>query len=112
MLAIVTVASLTPLPALPDVPGTDKMHHVIAYALIALPVSIVRPKFWWRFLMGVFLWSGAIELIQPYVNRYGEWLDLLANFSGVFVGVGLSIIIMSLLNYFSIKKSSTLLEDK
>jgi hypothetical protein len=24
-----------------------------------------------------------IEIIQPYVNRYGEWLDFLANTIGV-----------------------------
>ncbi|WP_258554539.1 hypothetical protein [Photobacterium damselae] len=31
-------------------------------------------------------WSGAIELIQPYVNRYGEWLDLAANTGGLITG--------------------------
>jgi uncharacterized membrane protein HdeD (DUF308 family) len=30
--------------------------------------------------------SGIIELIQPYVNRHGEWLDFLANTIGVFSG--------------------------
>ena len=30
---------------------------------------------------------GAIELIQPYVNRYGEWLDLGANGLGLVVGI-------------------------
>jgi len=40
------------------------------------------------------LWSGAIELIQPYVNRYGEWLDLAANVAGVAIGamVGIAIV--------------------
>ena len=90
MLAIVSVASLIPLPNLPEVPGTDKTHHIIAYALIVLPVCIVKPKHWWVFLLIVFLWSGVIELIQPYVNRYGEWMDLLANFCGILIGVGLS----------------------
>ncbi len=33
-----------------------------------------------------FCWSGAIELIQPYVNRYGEWLDLAANTGGLISG--------------------------
>ena len=87
MLAIVSVASLIPLPNLPEVPGTDKTHHIIAYALIVLPVCIVKPKHWWAFLLIVFLWSGAIELIQPFVNRYAEWLDLLANLAGVMIGL-------------------------
>jgi VanZ family protein len=32
------------------------------------------------------LCGGLIELIQPYVNRHGEWLDMLANTSGVILG--------------------------
>ena len=30
--------------------------------------------------------GGVIELIQPYVNRYGEWLDFIANVTGVLIG--------------------------
>jgi VanZ family protein len=37
--------------------------------------------------LGFMLWSGVIELVQPYVNRYAEWLDLLANVVGVVGGV-------------------------
>ena len=37
--------------------------------------------------MFIALWDGAIELIQPFVNRYAEWLDLLANLAGVMVGL-------------------------
>jgi VanZ family protein len=33
------------------------------------------------------VWSGLIELIQPYVNRYGEWLDMLANMGGVILAI-------------------------
>jgi len=86
MLAIVTTASLLPLSALPDVSGSDKTHHLVSYALMALPVSLFRPKFWLFFIVFIVVWSGVIELIQPFVNRYGEWLDLLANVTGVFVG--------------------------
>jgi len=31
-------------------------------------------------------WSGGIELIQSYVNRYGEWLGLVTNASGLILG--------------------------
>jgi len=86
ILAIVTIASLIPLPILPEVPGSDKTHHLVSYALIALPVSLVKPKYWWAFLLFVVVWSGLIELIQPFVNRYGEWLDLAANTVGVIIG--------------------------
>ncbi len=86
LLIITTVLSLIPLPELPEVPGTDKTHHLIAYMSIALPVTLKNPKYLYYFLLGVVLWSGAIELIQPYVNRYGEWMDLLANSIGLVIG--------------------------
>lgn len=71
---------------LPSVPGTDKTHHFIAYSALFFPVALAKPKHW--LLIGLFFicWSGAIELIQPYVNRYAEWLDLLANSIGLCCG--------------------------
>ena len=87
VLALISVASLIPLPNLPEIPGNDKTHHIVSYGLVALPISIIRPRFWLVFLLFVIIWSGAIELIQPLVNRYAEWLDLLANLAGVMVGL-------------------------
>jgi len=86
VLALITTLSLTPLPHLPSVPGSDKTHHFVAYAGLFFPVALAKPKHW--LLIGVLFifWSGAIELIQPYVNRYGEWLDLLANSVGLGCG--------------------------
>ena len=78
--------SLTPLAELPSVPGSDKTHHIIAYAALAIPTAFAYPK---RLLVMAILYillGGLIELIQPYVNRYGEWLDFIANMSGVSVG--------------------------
>lgn len=91
----ITVLSLLPLNALPPAPGTDKTHHFIAYGMLMLPVALRRPKNW--IIWGLFfvLYSGAIELIQPFVNRYGEWMDLLANSLGLLCGV----IIARLINF-------------
>ena len=78
--------SLTPLVELPSVPGSDKTHHIIAYAALAIPTAFAYPK---RLLMMAVLYillGGLIELIQPYVNRYGEWLDFMANLFGVILG--------------------------
>jgi VanZ family protein len=87
MLAAITIASLMPAEALPPVPGTDKTHHFIAYGLLMFPVAFVRPRHWLLIGCVFVLYSGAIELIQPYVNRYGEWLDMLANAGGTLCGV-------------------------
>ncbi len=90
---LIAVLSLWPLDSLPDLPGTDKTHHLLAYACLALPVSIVRPRHWLKIVALIILFGGVIELLQPYVNRYGEWLDLLANITGVLIGLVLSTLI-------------------
>jgi len=94
VLALITTLSLTPLPHLPSVPGSDKTHHFIAYAGLFFPVALAKPKHWLLIGLLFIFWSGAIELIQPYVNRYGEWLDLLANS----VGLGCGFILAWLIN--------------
>ena len=97
ILVVITLLSLWPAGQLPKVPGTDKTHHFIAYAGLMFPAALRKPKYW--LFIGLFFigWSGAIELIQPYVNRYGEWLDLLANSGGVLCGVLLAWVARSLL---------------
>ncbi|MCW5206687.1 VanZ family protein [Desulfobulbus sp. F5] len=86
-LAAITVLSLSPLPALPSVPGKDKTLHLIAYAALMFPVGLRRPKRISAIFLCFVLYSGMIELIQPYVNRYGEWLDLAANTLGLACGL-------------------------
>ena len=80
---MVTISSLWPVDQLPQVPGTDKLHHVIAYAMVMFPIALRRPERWVLFSLLIVAYSGGIELVQPYMNRYGEWLDLLANSAGV-----------------------------
>ena len=83
---LIAFLSLTPLQALPGVPGNNKTHHFIAYAALFFPVALAKPKHW--FLIGLVCaaLSGVIELIQPFVNRYAEWLDLFANSIGLCCG--------------------------
>jgi len=88
LMFLIASLSLSPLSELPSVPGSDKAHHFVAYAALALPLSIARPQLWLWGLLGFFGFSGAIELVQPYVNRYGEWADLFANGLGLLMGAG------------------------
>lgn len=83
-------ASLTPLPELP-VPGSDKLHHFIAYASLTFPLLFANAQKWWRVVVPATAYGGAIELIQPYVNRYGEWLDFAANTAGCLLGLLLAL---------------------
>ena len=95
--AAVSILSLWPLDELPPVPGTDKIHHIIAYAILVLPVALRKPNKWAAYIFIFVAYSGAIELIQPFVNRYGEWLDMVANTGGVVLGL----LIAELLNFIS-----------
>jgi VanZ family protein len=96
LLVIISALSLTPLEQLPLAPGSDKLHHLIAYAALSIPLALKKPRHWWFIVSFFLVYSGLIELIQPYVNRYGEWLDMAANSLGMFCGL----LIAELLNYF------------
>ena len=85
-LAVITTLSLWPFEEL-FVPGSDKIHHFIAYTVLMFPTALRKPKNW-KFIGLFFIaYSGVIELVQPYVNRYGEWLDMAASTIGVFCGL-------------------------
>ena len=86
-LLIITTLSLWPLETLPSVPGTDKSHHLIAYAALMFPTALRKPDKWIMIGLLFIVYSGAIELLQPYVNRYGEWKDMAANTLGVICGL-------------------------
>ena len=94
LLICITALSLWPAVSLPQVPGSDKTHHFISYGALMLPVALVRPKNLLYIACGFALFSGAIELIQPYVNRHGEWLDMAANVTGLFFGYVIAKIIV------------------
>jgi VanZ family protein len=87
IISTITFLSLMPLPETPDMPGNDKLHHLIAYALLVFPAAWRRPKNRICLYLFFIAYSGAIELIQPFVNRTGEWLDLLANITGIVMGI-------------------------
>jgi VanZ family protein len=95
-LAAITTLSLWPLEVLPSVPGSDKIHHVIAYAALMFPAALRKPNHWKLIGLLFIVFSGVIELLQPFANRYGEWLDMVANTTGVVFGL----LVAELLSYF------------
>lgn len=93
LLAVITLLSLTPLPGVAAVPGDDKIHHFLAYAALTFPVVLRKPKYWLWIGLFFICWSGGVELLQPCVNRYGDWLDMVANGAGVVCGMLLALLI-------------------
>lgn len=86
-LTLITILSLWPLKQLPPIPGSDKTHHFVAYALLMLPTALRKPKYGIIICLFFIVWSGGIELLQPFVNRYREFQDLAANIIGLIFGL-------------------------
>ena len=87
---LIGLATLTPVEKLPDVSGSDKLYHLISFAILTLPITIIRPKAVWVIFILSVGYGGAIELLQPLVNRNCELADFLADASGAMLGMALS----------------------
>lgn len=92
ILTIVTVMSLLPVERLPlaEVLIFDKLDHSVAYAAVALPVAVARPRRWWLVVTALLVWSAGIEVVQPAFGRYREALDLAANGVGFLLAIVVS----------------------
>ena len=95
---IITFLSLYPLQEQPSVPGSDKIHHLIAYSALTICVGLRRPSNYILLIILFSLYSGLIEIIQPYVNRFREIEDFLFNNLGIFIGLTLGIVLKKILN--------------
>ena len=81
------LTTLTPVEKLPTVSGSDKVYHLISFAILTLPIAIIRPRAIWIILSLSIAYGGAIELLQPLVNRNCEMADFLADTVGAILGV-------------------------
>ncbi|GGN32485.1 MULTISPECIES: hypothetical protein [Marinomonas] len=80
---IISVSTLTPAEFLPPAPGSDKIHHLLGFGGWTLLCAFGPIRRFAYMALSIVLWGGMIELIQPYINRHGEWFDFYANSSGV-----------------------------
>lgn len=85
---VIAVLTLAPVSS-QDVPGSDKLHHVLGFAALAFPLPFARPRLAIPVALGVIAYGGMIELIQPYFGRQAEWADFLADGLGAVLGAGL-----------------------
>ncbi|MCB1339730.1 MAG: VanZ family protein [Pseudooceanicola sp.] len=82
----IAYATLTPMPHVPGPPGADKAGHLVAFALLTLPLAVVAPRhLLWLLPLGI-AYGGAIELIQPHVGRSRELADFLSDGAGAVIG--------------------------
>lgn len=84
---VIAILTLMPASDLPRrVPGTDKLHHFLAFAALVFPALAVRPSAARWILPLAIAYGGLIELIQPYFGRSAEWGDFVADALGAFAG--------------------------
>ena len=87
---VIGLATLTPVEELPAVSGSDKLYHLISFAILTLPIAVIRPKAVWVIFILSVVYGGAIEVLQPLVDRNCELADFLADASGAMLGMALS----------------------
>ena len=87
---LIGLATLTPVEELPAVSGSDKLYHLISFAILTLPIAVIRPKAVWVIFILSVVYGGAIEVLQPLVDRNCELADFLADASGAMLGMALS----------------------
>jgi hypothetical protein len=74
-----------------DFPGSDKLHHMLAFAALALPISFARPRLAIWVSLAAIAYGGLIEVIQPIVGRDGDILDLLYDAAGSALGASIGV---------------------
>ncbi len=100
VIAIAILAgSLWPLAELPPLRVDDKIQHIVGYASLSLPVLLKRPRYTLFWVAGIVALGGAIELLQPLVNRHADWQDFVANCGGVVVAAIASQIMRALYRF-------------
>ena len=95
--AAVAYMSLTESAQAPSVALNDKFLHAAFYTVLALawllPLTITNHQSpitnYAVVLLGTTAFGGLMELLQHFctLTRSSEWLDLLADFVGAFIGI-------------------------
>ena len=83
--AVTLAVALMPEP--PELPGpSDKVQHMLAFALLALLARVAYPRVPWLWLIvGLSAFGALIELGQmiPGLHRYAEFADWIADTAAV-----------------------------
>ncbi len=95
---IITFLSLYPLKEQHNIPGSDKIYHLIAYSALTIVIGLRKPSNYLLLIVFFSFYSGLIEIIQPFVNRFSEIEDFIFNNLGILIGLSLGIMLNKLFN--------------
>tara|TARA_B110000208_G_scaffold191660_1_gene259430 strand:+ start:4348 stop:4545 length:198 start_codon:yes stop_codon:yes gene_type:complete len=59
---------------------------------LVYPLASASKRYWLKIIIFSLLLGASIEIIQPYLNRFGEIKDFIADAIGVSVGILLAAI--------------------
>ncbi len=105
---VVTVLCLMPADTLPPVPIWDKLAHFVAYGMLATAGGIGYPERRARFAIVLFLLALGIgiEFAQSLVpGRDGSPMDVVANSTGVLIGISAATLLSAVLRRARIAKA-------
>lgn len=74
------------------VPG-DKLNHMIAFTILAVPMASVRPRWILPLVLALAAFGALIEVVQPLFGRSCELNDWLADLAGIAAGVVIGLIL-------------------
>ena len=97
----VTVLSVLPTPQV-DGLESDKLNHLIAYTVhtlllvLSLPGDRRLPRGLWVALPSLLIYGAVIEVVQHYIGRQFDLMDMVANAVGVLLGAGAGLLARAL----------------
>ena len=104
LLLFILFGTLTPRNVIevPDI-GSDKLSHFLAFLLFVMPLTFNKLKNIYWVLPGAIVFGALIELIQPFVGRYGDINDFYADALGSVIGVCL-IALIKMIAFIKLKR--------
>ena len=103
-LFLILCGTLTPRDVI-EVPdfGSDKQYHLLAFTLFVMPLTFNKLKNIYWVLPVAIVFGALIELIQPFVGRYGDIKDFYADALGSVIGVCL-IALIKMIAFIKLKR--------
>jgi VanZ family protein len=92
---VIGILTLIPAPLPITVPGTDKLHHLLAFAALVFPIAALVPSWLVPATVLAACYGGLIEVVQPFVGRYGDRVDWIADLAGIAIGAGAGLLVYS-----------------
>ena len=97
----VTILSVLPTPRV-DGLESDKLNHLIAYTVLTLLLVLSfsgdrrLPRGLWIALLSLLLYGALIEVVQHYIGRQFDLMDMVANAVGVLLGAGAGLLVRTM----------------